>query len=292
MVLVGVSIEDNVAGGYDVYAINLQGDKVGRPDGKSDVKVINNITPADPAGNADIEGLGTLNNKVNGITESSKFNFRYDNVAPGPELKVALKGARLGDDVGFDYKGSTAYAIQGINDSGYQLYKIVGTTVSKVGVTNTKEFADGLAIPNATSTFGYASDFDNGDGDGAQLYKIDLGTGKIISTQAITTPAGFTLDQDSGLAFGAGKLYAIADRTQDLYQVTNFGGAGNAKLVFANDDLPSAVGKLGEFEGLAIANLNVTFVSSTSALFNTEAGGDVLTAAAATMFDSNAISSI
>lgn len=284
MVLVGVSIEDNTAGGYSVYAANLAG---------KGAKIINNITPADSKGNADIEGLGTLNNKVNGITESSAFNFLYNNVAPGPESKVALKGARLGDDVGFDYKGSTAYAIQGINDSDYQLYKIVGTTVSKVGVTNTKEFADGLAIPNATSTFGYASDFDNGDGDGAELYKINLTTGAIISKQAVTVPAGFTIEQDSGLDFAPnGKLYAIADKTEDIYQVTNAGGAGNAKLVLVNNSLPNAVGSLGEFEGLAIADLNVSFVSSTSALFNTEAGGDVLTAAAATMFDSSAIASV
>jgi hypothetical protein len=283
MVLVGVSIEDNTAGGYSVYAANLAG---------KGAKIINNITPADSKGNADIEGLGTLNNKVNGITESSAFNFLFTNVAPGPESKVALKGARLGDDVGFDYKGTTAYAIQGINDSDYQLYKIVGTTVSKVGITNTSEFADGLAIPSATATFGYASDFDNGDGDGAELYKINLTTGNIISKQTITVPAGFTIDQDSGLAFGAGKLYAIADKTEDIYQVTNAGGVGNAKLVLVNNSLPNPVGVLGEFEGLAIANLNVSFVSSTSALFNTEAGGDVLTAAAATMFDGGAISSI
>jgi hypothetical protein len=286
MVLVGVSIEDNTAGGYSVYAANLS------PVPNKQVKIINNITPADPAGNADIEGLGTLNNKVNGITESSKFNFRYDNVAPGPELKVALSGGRIGDDAGADYKGSTLYDIQGIGDKQYQLYKIVGTTVTKVGGT-VNEFADGLAIQSATSTFGYASDFDNGDGDNAELYKIDLGTGKILATQAITTPAGFTFDQDSGLDFAPnGKLYAIADRTEDIYQVTNVGGTGNAKLVLVNNGLPNAAGALGEFEGLAIADLNISFVSSTSALFNTQAGGDVLTAAAATMFDSSAVSSI
>jgi hypothetical protein len=283
MVLVGVSIEDNVAGGYNVYAISLTSNAV---------KVINNITPADPAGGADIEGLATLNNKVNGLTESSAFNFLYNNVAPGPESKVKLSGARLGDDTGADYKGSTLYDIQGIGDKQYQLYKIVGTTVTKVGGT-VNEFADGLAIQSSTSTFGYASDFDNGDGDNAELYKIELATGKILSTEKIVAPAGFTFDQDSGLDFAPnGKLYAIADQTGDLYQVTNFGNGGTANLVLVNKGLPSPVGKLGEFEGLAIADLNVSFASSSASLFNTEAGNDVLTAAAATMFDSGAISSI
>jgi hypothetical protein len=59
-----------------------------------------------------------------------------------------------------------------------------------------------------------------------------------------------------------------------------------------NNGLPPAVGKDGKFEGLAIADIKVSFASSSSALFNDEAGQDVLTAAFATMFDSDAVASV
>ncbi len=288
MVLVGVSIEDNTAGNYDVYAIDLT-------KGSNNVSIVNSIVPADKVnGTADIEGLATKGSStVVGVTESDDFaNLLYTDVADKGD-NDKLSGTRVGDDAGLDYKGSTLYNIQGINDADYQLYKIVGTKVTAVGGTNTKEFADGLAIQNANSKFGYASDFDNGDGDNAELYKIDLNNGKILATQKINTPAGFTFDQDSGLDFAPnGKLYAVADGTEDLYEVTNFGKSGNANLVLVNNGLPPAVGKDGEFEGLAIADLKVSFAGSSNALFNTEAGQDVLTAAFATMFDSDAVASV
>jgi hypothetical protein len=287
MVLVGVSIEDNTAGNYDVYAIDLS-------KGSNKVSIVNDIVPANKAGNADIEGLATKGSStVFGVTESDDFaNLLYTDVTDNGN-NAKLSGGRLGDDSGADFKGDTLYNIQGIGDADYQLYKIVGTKVTAVGNTNTKEFADGLAIPNANSKFGYASDFDNGDGDNAELYKIDLSNGKILDTQKINTPAGFTFDQDSGLDFAPnGKLYAIADGTEDLYEVTNFGKSGDANLVLINKGLPPAVGKDGEFEGLAIADIKVSFASSSSALFNNEAGQDVLTAAFATMFDSDAVASV
>ena len=314
MVLVGVSIEDNTVGGYNVYAIALKGDVKGGPlfaDGASHVTKINTILPIGPDG--DLEGLGTnLNNIVYAITESDTPNLAYKNVQ-GVESKIVLKGARFGDDAGADFAPTGfLYNIQG-NDElangpiGSQLYKVNVNTgvVAKVGGFS-KEFHDGLAINKNVlgGVFGIASDFESADGDGDELYKINLTTGaqtflakaKFVDFDGVTPIPAF--DSDSGVAFTPdGKWhYAIEDNTNDLFKAKTADVLDGGFVTFTrvNDDLPNAGKAIGEFEGLAIADLPVSLPipATSSSLFNTEAGQDVLTAAAATMFDSTAISSI
>jgi hypothetical protein len=311
MVLVGVSIEDSTVGGYDVYAIDLTGDTAGN-DGNN-VTIINNITPADPGGLADLEGLSTLNNIVYAISESSTVQNILVKNAQGKESTITLNGSRFGDDVGADFApNGVHYIIQGEDTSptvGSQLYKVdIGTgNITKIGKQST-EFLDGLAISKELykGDFAIASDFDSAEAtgtDGTELYKINLATGAQVKLddvkfvdfngKAITSFNGAV--SDSGLDYdeATDKLYAIADLTNDLYfatkaDVTNNLGGITFKQV--NDDLP--VSTSGEFEGLALANLNVSFASSSSSLFNTTAGQDVLTAAFATMTDSDAVASI
>ena len=310
MVLVGVSIEDDQTDGvYSVFAINLKGDVEGGTlgkDGSSDVTKINTI-PAGKAGEGDLEGLATQgSSNVFAITESDTINALYSNVQ-GSESKAKLSGVRFGDDAGLDFASNgKLYNIQGEDEGtiGSKLYLIAGGKATLV--SSSKEFADGLAI---SGKLAIASDFENSDGDGDELYTVKLTkTGPLLTPLAQVKFVDFKgksisqLNSDSGLDFtpDGSKLYAIEDETNDLFVATRTDLLdGNKVVTFkeVNDDLPEQNKKIkdvseGEFEGLAIAELDVSFGKSSSALFNTEAGQDVLTAAAATMFDSTAISSI
>ena len=324
MVLVGVSFEDNSADNiYTLYAIDLKNDTPGN--NGNNVAKIDKFTPADP--DADLEGLATNpdTGAVFAITESNVSRNALFKVFPS-DFGYKLDQKRFGDDAGLDFAanskgadvGAVLYNIQGEDETeggaviGSQLYKIqikinpnTGKKfgdVTKVGAQS-KEFFDGLAISSELfgGTFGVASDFENSEGDGDELYKINLSNGQqtLLGAVKFTDFAGKAIKEfnsDSGLAYDAttNKLYAIEDETNDLFFST--AGSGFLKFQEINDDLPESTNtKLneGEFEGLAIANVNVSFSkASSAALFGTEAGQDVLAAGLATTFDPSATASI
>jgi hypothetical protein len=327
MVLVGVSFEDNTNGGYDLWAIDLKGDVDGN-DGDNVAK-IGNFTPADP--DADFEGLATnpATGAVFAITESNVSRNALFKVFPD-KFGYKLDQGRVGDDAGLDFAanskgadvGAVLYNIQGEDEGagiGSQLYKIVigtkvnseGNTVkfgdvSKVGGFQAGKFLDGLAIDSElfNGEYGVASDFENSEGDGDELWKIDLSTGAqtLLGGVKFTDFAGNAIGEfnsDSGLAYDAttDKLYAIEDETNDLFFTTKTDVTNGGSVTFQeiNDDLPNPGGgdvNEGEFEGLAIANVNFSFVNENSSLFSSEAGQDVLAAGLATILDPGAISSI
>nr|BBD96218.1 water stress protein [Nostoc commune] len=189
---------------------------------------------------------------------------------------------RFGFESGADFNSSALYNISGNPNPanapvGSSLYRITGPTSANPGGTislvdnfgpattaaqrqgtqpTNSQFADGLAIDNLNpgNTRAFASDFRTNDGDGNQLYKVDLLTGQLSAPIALRTPSGQALNvnADSGLAFtnsGSQRLLALLE-TGAVYEITGY-----------QDDLnATGLGGLGVGDGFATATLlgNVT----------------------------------
>ncbi|MFN6526026.1 water stress protein WSP1 [Nostoc sp. ChiSLP03a] len=154
------------------------------------------------------------------------------------------------------------------------------TTAQRQGTqpTNPGKFADGLAIDNLNPgrTRALASDFRTNDGDGNQLYKVDVLTGELSAPITLRTPSGQALNvnADSGLSFtnfGSQRLLGWLE-TGAVYEITGYqdelaasglglgsatgtNGAGFATAtLLGNVNLPNAVSGVVDYEGFTIVN--------------------------------------
>ncbi|MEH1941184.1 MAG: water stress protein WSP1 [Nostoc sp.] len=146
--------------------------------------------------------------------------------------------------------------------------------------TNPGKFADGLAIDNLNPgrTRALASDFSTTDGNGNQLYKVDLLTGELSAPITLRNSSGqpLNLNADSGLSFTnlsgssqrllgwleTGAVYEIAGYQDELAtsglglgSATGTNGAGFATAtLLGNVNLPNAVSGVVDYEGFTIVN--------------------------------------
>ncbi|MCC5603412.1 water stress protein WSP1 [Nostoc favosum] len=205
---------------------------------------------------------------------------------------------RFGFESGADFGGNTLYNISGNPATtngvpvGSSLYRITTATPGAISLvaaaptaaqiqgtqpTNAGKFADGLAIDNLNpGSRALASDFKTSDGNGNNLYEVDLLTGQLSAPIALRTPSGqpLNLDGDSGLAFtnsGSQRLLALLE-TGAVYEITGYqdelaasglglgsatgsNGAGFATAtLLGNVNLPSAVSGAIDYEGFTIVN--------------------------------------
>ncbi|MBG1259597.1 hypothetical protein [Nostoc commune] len=265
--------------------------------------------------NRDLEGLGTnpstgrasaVNEaRGSGTTAIDPTVLRVNNVDQ-PFAPASVSPAptpsdlrRFGFDSGADFNSSALYNISGNGDTdrgvvGSSLYRITTanpgtislvdafgpatTAAQRQGTQPTNsQFADGLAIDNLNpgSTRAFASDFRTSDGDGNQLYKVDLLTGQLSAPITLRTPSGLALNADSGLAFtnsGSQRLLALLE-TGAVYEITGYqdelaaSGLGTATRVvgdgfatatlLGNVNLPSALAPSPNtinYEGFTIVN--------------------------------------
>ncbi|MEH2044934.1 water stress protein WSP1 [Nostoc sp.] len=208
---------------------------------------------------------------------------------------------RFGFESGADFNSSALYNISGNPNPangpvGSSLYKITTATPGTLSLvdsfggpttaaqrqgtqpTNPGKFADGLAIDNLNpgNTRALASDFRTNDGDGNQLYKVDLLTGELSAPITLRTPSGQALNvnADSGLAFTnfgsqrllgwleTGAVYEITGYQDELAasglglgSATGINGAGFATAtLLGNVNLPNAVSGVVDYEGFTIVN--------------------------------------
>jgi hypothetical protein len=146
--------------------------------------------------------------------------------------------------------------------------------------TNPGRFADSLAIDNLTPgrTRAIAGDFSTADGDGAQLYKVDLFTGELSAPITLRTTNGqpLNVNSDSGLAFanlsGSPQRLVALLETGAVYEITGYqdelnaaglslgsatgtNGAGFATATFIGQvNLPNAISGATDYEGFTIVN--------------------------------------
>ncbi len=208
---------------------------------------------------------------------------------------------RFGFESGADFNSSALYNISGNPNPangvpvGSSLYKITTATPGTISLVDgfgpattaaqrqgtqptNSQFADGLAIDNLNpgNTRALASDFRTNDGDGNQLYKVDLLTGQLSAPIALRTASGQALNvnADSGLAFtnsGSQGLFALLE-TGAVYQITGYqdelaasglglgsaggiNGAGFATAtLLGNVNLPNASTGVVDYEGFTIVN--------------------------------------
>ncbi|MDZ8259408.1 water stress protein WSP1 [Nostoc sp. ChiQUE01b] len=208
---------------------------------------------------------------------------------------------RFGFESGADFNSSALYNISGNANTangvpvGSSLYKITTATPGTISLVDgfgpattaaqrqgtqptNSQFADGLAIDNLNpgNTRALASDFRTNDGDGNQLYKVDLLTGQLSAPIALRTPSGQALNVnvDSGLSFtnfGSQRLLGWLE-TGAVYEITGYqdelaasglglgsatgtNGAGFATAtLLGNVNLPNAVSGVVDYEGFTIVN--------------------------------------
>lgn len=305
MVLTAVTIEDGATGGFGVYEIPLEGKRFDSKITPSEldnflantyrVSGKNNIggTPADPilTTDTDLEGLGRVGaRRAYAITES---NFGDDPSAiirntnrPAVDRLFETKGQsrNFGSDSGLalqlDRGDIVAYNLQGNDEPGdgpigSRLYEITNgnppTRVSELKYNGKNEFGDSLAIQRNNSKFAIATDLEPADGDGFELYTINLNNGNITDVAKIRLLGGQNFkSSDSGLdiAPGGKETYLITDATNDIYELDDNNGQiisrasrlGQLPNTVDFDqlvDLPNegAIASIGEFEGLAVLDL-------------------------------------
>jgi Ca2+-binding RTX toxin-like protein len=280
-----VSEDDVTDGDYDIYRFTLANGTVNN----SSLQLVNSITPGSST-TQDIEGLATLyranssgvvsgvridgvsegNNGGTGSTPQGYIETGVDAGNPAPNtVNLNTTGPavddRNGNETGTDYYFNASnlndpnngkfYNIQSqdaaspFNSTLYTINPANGS-VSTVG-TQTGEFADGLAI-NSKNGNAFASDFATQDGDGNELYKVNLSNGALTSL-VLKNPNGTNfanVNFDSGLAFDStGKLYAL---TEDgtVYAITNI---TNTQATIKSIGTINPAGT-GELEGFAIIN--------------------------------------
>jgi Ca2+-binding RTX toxin-like protein len=269
--------EDDTNNGYELYRFKLNANGTVN---NASLQQVNSITPAS-ATTQDIEGLATFydstggvridgisegNNGGSGTTPQGYIVKGVDAGNPAPNtVNLANPDPRIGNETGADYyfnssnlndpKNGKLYNIQSqdaaspFNSALYTINPNNGN-VSLIG-TKTGEFADGLAI-NSKNGKAFASDFATQDGDGNELYRVNLNTGA-LTPLTLKNPNGtnFTdVNFDSGLAFDStGKLYAL---TEDgtVYKITNI---TNTQATISSIGTINPPGT-GELEGFAIIN--------------------------------------
>ncbi|HHP7230093.1 MAG TPA: hypothetical protein ACFCUY_04460 [Xenococcaceae cyanobacterium] len=290
MVLVGVSIEDNPAGGgFGVKYLVL----AGKNKGKS--VLVNTIPTGSGKGKVDpdfedLEGLGAVGNKVFAISESAfggpsgkDRGSLVVNVDGKENIKNLSGVVRFGDDAGYDQlNAKVGYNIQGNDEAGpgepigSRLFKITGTKVTKIGKFS-NEFADGLAIKN--SKIAIASDLETADGDGNQLYQVNLKSGKITKTSNIVFKGADSkiFESDSGLDFSPNgkQLYLIDDQTNDVFVASTKDVFNGGKVTFNFVGGFGETGELGEFEGLAVINVKNPFAAASASLEDISTEGNI-----------------
>jgi hypothetical protein len=181
--------------------------------------------------------------------------------------------------------GSSLYKITTANPGTLSLVDGFGPATTPAQIqgtqpTNPGKFADGLAIDNLVpgNTRAFASDFRTEDGNGNNLYKVDLLTGELSAPIALRNSSGqpLNLNLDSGLAFAnvsgstqrlfgwleTGALYEITGYQDELAasglglgSTTGTNGAGFATATLLRTvTLPNAVSGVVDYEGFTIVN--------------------------------------
>jgi hypothetical protein len=219
-------------------------------------------------------------------TPSNLLRFGFDSGADFGGQPTALYNISGNDDNrGGVPVGSSLYKITTANPGTLSLVDGFGppTTAAQIQgtqPTNPGKFADGLAIDNLNpgQTRAFASDFSTGDGNGNNLYKVDLLTGELSAPIALRTASGqpLNLNADSGLAFAnltgsSQRLFGWLE-TGALYEITGFqdelaasglglgtttgtNGAGFATATLLGTvTLPNAVSGVVDYEGFTIVN--------------------------------------
>lgn len=289
-------------------------------------------TQVNPNGE-DLEGLGTNPNtgeivavsesdfgKVGGVNDKGVTVRNVDAPAGYTVNDLAGTTVRFGDEAGADFKdtnlasttntvvfyniqgstepglvGSSLYTINNLNDgSGTTLVKNAPTAAQLAGTapTNPGKYADSLAIKPGTSK-ALAGDFSTDDGDGNQLYKVDVTTG--ASRGLLSAPIQLRLNSltgpllnvnfDSGMAFSptGNRLFALTENGV-LYEILQFNddlnvaglgladGQAVAKKLFTATNLQNQFNAgIADFEGLAIVDEPAAAASTLSV---SDANGD------------------
>ncbi|MEH2168327.1 MAG: water stress protein WSP1 [Nostoc sp.] len=219
-------------------------------------------------------------------TPSDLHRFGFESGADFSKQQNALynisgnKTANLGGEP----VGSSLYKITTGNPGTISLVDGFGpatTAAQRQGTqpTNPGKFADGLAIDNLNpgKTRAFASDFHTSDGNGNNLYKVDLLTGELSAPIALRTPSGqpLNVNADSDLSFtnfGSQRLIGWLE-TGAVYEITGYqdelaasgltlgsatgsNGAGFATAtLLGNVTLPNALATTPvQYEGFTIAN--------------------------------------
>ncbi|PHM09373.1 water stress protein WSP1 [Nostoc sp. 'Peltigera malacea cyanobiont' DB3992] len=267
----------------------------GRITAVNEARVTGSTTPIDPT---------VL--RVNNVDRNVDGTFASTTASPTRTPSDLRRfGFELGADFGRDYSVASQpivlYNISGNPNPangpvGSSLYKITTATPGTLSLvdsfgapttaaqrqgtqpTNSGKFADGLAIDNLNPgrTRALASDFRTNDGDGNQLYKVDLLTGELSAPITVRTPSGqaLNLNLDSGLSFinsGSQRLIGWVE-TGAVYEITGYqdelaasglglgsatgtNGAGFATAtLLGNVNLPNAVSGVVDYEGFTIVN--------------------------------------
>ncbi|WP_194198816.1 water stress protein WSP1 [Nostoc sphaeroides] len=262
---------------------------------------------------ADLEGLGTnpITGRVGAVNEArvtgpttpidptvtvvNNVDQPFASATTSP-TRTPSDLRRFGFESGADFAGNTLYNISGNPNPangpvGSSLYRITTanpgtinlvaaapTAAQRQGTQPTNpQYADGLAIDNLNpGSRALASDFTTRDGDGAQLYKVDLLTGQLSAPIALRTPSGEALNVngDSGLSFTnfgsqrligwleSGAVYEITGYQDELAASglglgstggTNGAGFATATLL-GTVNLPSAASGAIDYEGFTIVN--------------------------------------
>lgn len=315
MVLVGVTIEDGASDGFfDVLYLALDGSNKSTvanriPTTGFSQPNTNNPLAVNPS-NEDLEGIARAGGtRAIAISESA--------FAPGGDKGVTIRSidksnirlenlrgdTRTGDDSGYAAQvidgQIIGYNVQGSDEVapiGTAFYRVdpplgnnprtVVEIKSSLTFGGNNEFVDGLAIRANNSRFAIGSDLEGADGDGNELYTINLNTGAIADVARIQlideagnviAQPGQAFNSDSGLDITAGgqKMYLIADKTNDLFELvaatgatasipaliagaSNKGSLPGGNLVFqrvGNFANEGTVAGLGEMEGLAVIDV-------------------------------------
>ena len=200
-------------------------------------------------------------------TPSNLHRFGFESGADFSKQQNALynisgnKTANLGGEP----VGSSLYKITTGNPGTISLVDAFGAPTTAAQIqgtqpTNPGKFADGLAIDNLNPgrTRAFASDFHTSDGNGNNLYKVDLLTGQLSAPIALRTPSGqpLNVNADSDLSFtnvGSQRLIGWLE-TGAVYEITGY----QDELAASGLGLGSATGTNGA--GFATATLlgNVT----------------------------------
>ncbi|MCC5644327.1 water stress protein WSP1 [Nostoc sp. CHAB 5824] len=262
----------------------------GRVSAVNEARVTGSTTPIDPAvlrvNNVDQPFAPATASPTR--TPSDLRRFGFDSGADfGRDFSVGSQPVVLYNISGNEASsngvpvGSSLYKITTANPGNISLVDGFGaptTAPQRQGTqpTNPGKFADGLAIDNLNPgrTRALASDFSTDDGDGNQLYKVDLLTGELSAPITLRTPSGQPLNSDSGLSFtnsGSQRLLGWLE-TGAVYEITGYqdelaasglglgsatgtNGAGFATATLLGTvTLPNAVSGAVDYEGFTIVN--------------------------------------
>lgn len=284
------------------------------PGGSITPTLVGTVNLPATATTADLEGLGTnpITGRVGAVNEArvtgpttpidptvsvvNNVDQPFASATTSP-TRTPSDLRRFGFESGADFAGNTLYNISGNPNPanapvGSSLYRITTANPGAISLvaaaptaaqrqgtqpTNAGKFADGLAIDNLNpGSRALASDFRTNDGNGNNLYKVDLLTGQLSAPIALRTPSGqaLNLNLDSGLSFtnfGSQRLIGWVE-TGAVYEITGYqdelaasglglgsaGGTNGAGFATAtllgNVNLPNASTGVVDYEGFTIVN--------------------------------------